>query len=67
MDCLRRNSLDGKQLITALSTPPTVDGIYGRLNPDWVESLINFPTRWTGLKPLGMHKMLDWQQQHGDF
>lgn len=63
----RLNVVPDLPVITALSTPPTVDGIYGRLNPDWVESLINFPTGWTGLRPLGMHKILDWQQQHGGF
>lgn len=36
----------------------------GQLNPEWVEWLMGWPIGWTGLKPLGMDKFHEWQQQH---
>lgn len=36
----------------------------GQLNPDWVEWLMGWPIGWTDLKPLGMDKYREWQQQH---
>nr|WP_052262964.1 hypothetical protein [Chromobacterium violaceum] len=38
---------------------------HGQLNPEWVEWLMGWPIGWTGLKPLGMDKFLEWQRQHG--
>jgi hypothetical protein len=37
----------------------------GSLNPMWVEWLMGWPLGWTDLKPLGMDKFQQWQQQHG--
>ena len=34
-------------------------------HPDYVELLMDFPDKWTELKPLEMHKYLEWQQQPG--
>lgn len=39
----------------------------GQLNPMWVEWLMGWPIGWTALKPLGMDKFHEWQQQHGGF
>ena len=36
----------------------------GQLNPEWVEWLMGRPIGWTELKPLGMDKFHEWQQQH---
>ncbi len=36
----------------------------GALNPTWVEWLMGWPLGWTDLKPLGMDKFREWQQQH---
>jgi len=35
-------------------------------NPDYAELLMDFPIKWTDLKPLEMHKFQLWQQQHGE-
>lgn len=51
-------------VIVALSTPPTSRGFYGRLNPDWCEWLMTWPTKWTELEPLEMGRIQEWQQQH---
>lgn len=37
------------------------------LNPQFSEAVMGWPTRWTDLKPLGMDKFREWQQQHGGF
>ncbi len=37
----------------------------GRLNPDWTEWLMGWPTGWTGADPLGMGKFQQWQLLHG--
>lgn len=39
-------------------TPPM------RLNPEWVEWLMDFPIGHTGLKPLETHKYQEWLRQH---
>src|SRR6267378_932919 len=36
----------------------------GALNPAWVEWLMGWPTRWTGLEPLGMDKFRQWSSSH---
>lgn len=36
----------------------------GPLNPQWVEWLMGWPIGWTELKPLGMDRFREWQQQH---
>jgi hypothetical protein len=35
-------------------------------HPDFAELLMDFPDKWTELKPLEMHKFLEWRQQHGE-
>ena len=37
----------------------------GKLNPTWVEWLMNWPIEWTDLKPLGMDKFQQWLGSHG--
>lgn len=37
-------------VIVGLSTPPTPSGCYGKLNPDWIESLMGFPIGFTDAK-----------------
>lgn len=39
----------------------------GQLNAEWVELVMGWPIGWTGLKPLGMDRFREWQQQHGNF
>ncbi len=47
---------------------PEVTGVEGgRLNPQWVEWLMGWPVGWTDLKPLGMVRFREWQQQHSIF
>lgn len=41
-------------------------GIGGKLNPMWVEWLMNWPLGWTDCAPLETGKFLKWRQQHGD-
>jgi hypothetical protein len=38
-----------------------------KISPRWTEQRMDFPTDWTSLKPLEMHKFHEWQQQHGIF
>jgi hypothetical protein len=45
--------------VEGLSTTST-----GRVNPEWSEWLMGFPSGWSAIEPLGMHKFLEWQQQH---
>lgn len=54
-------------VIVALSTPPSADGIYARLNPEWAELLNGLPIGWTGLRPLETDKILEWLQLHGNY
>jgi DNA (cytosine-5)-methyltransferase 1 len=35
-------------------------------HPDYAELLMDFPIKWTDLKPLEMDKFQSWQQQHGE-
>lgn len=51
-------------VIVALNTSPTPKGFYGRLNPDWCEWLMTWPTKWTALEPLETGKIQEWRQQH---
>ena len=46
---------------------PLSSAIGGQLNPDWVEWLMWWPLGWTDLKPLGMDRFQQWQQQHSGF
>lgn len=39
----------------------------GSLNPGFVEYLMGYPEGWTDLKPVGMDRFLQWQEQHGRF
>jgi len=36
----------------------------GRVNPDWNEQRMGWPTRWTDLKPLAMDKIAEWRLSH---
>ena len=58
------NSLGSEPLITQVAESEGKQN--GRLNPEWVEWLMGWPVGWTDLKPLGMDKFREWQQQHGD-
>ncbi len=40
-------------------------GETGRLNPDWVEWLMGWPSGWTDLSPLAMDRFHEWLRQHG--
>ena len=35
-------------------------------HPDFVELIMDFPDKWTELKPLEMHKFQEWRQQPGE-
>ena len=35
-------------------------------HPDFVELIMDFPDKWTELKPLEMHKYQEWLQTHGE-
>ena len=35
-------------------------------HPDFVELLMDFPDKWTELRPLEMHKYQEWLQTHGE-
>lgn len=37
------------------------------VNPDFWESLMGWPIGWTGIAPLEMAKIQEWQQQHSKF
>jgi len=56
---------DGKSREDMLDWLVEKDG--GRLNPTWVEWLMGWPLAWTDLRPLGMAKFQQWQQQHGSY
>lgn len=45
---------------TGQQTPPM------RLNPNWVEWLMGWPIGHTDLRPLGMDKFREYEQQHGE-
>ncbi len=36
-------------------------------HPDYAELIMDFPDKWTELKPLEMHKYQEWLQPHGGF
>lgn len=46
--------------VEGLSTTST-----GRVNPTWSEWLMGFPSGWSAIEPLEMHRFHEWQQQHG--
>jgi hypothetical protein len=35
-------------------------------HPDFVELIMDFPDKWTELKPLEMHKFQEWRQPLGE-
>lgn len=53
-------------VMVGLKTPPTPEGFYGRLNPDWCEWLMGFPIGWTESGSLAMDKFQQWKRQHGE-
>jgi hypothetical protein len=54
----------GDRLDYATERTPDGQPTGGQLNPTWVEWLMGWPPEWTDLKPLGMDKFREWQQQH---
>lgn len=54
-------------VVVALNTPPTPGGYYGRLNPEWTEWLMGWPTGWTALDAKATGKIQEQQRQHGVF
>lgn len=63
--------MTGTSLAQQVNTPSRIpsfalrlDTATGPLNPEWVEWLMGWPIGWTELKPLGMDKFHEWQQQH---
>jgi len=49
------------------NTPTLAAQVGGTLNPTWVEWLMGWPLGWTDLKPLGMDRFQQWQQQHFNY
>lgn len=45
-------------------TPTLATHAGGKINPEWTEWLMHWPTGWTDLKPLGMDKFQSWRQLH---
>jgi hypothetical protein len=37
------------------------------LDPDYAELVMDFPDKWTDLKPLEMHKYQEWLGSHGTY
>ncbi|MDW5416804.1 hypothetical protein R6242_09530 [Iodobacter sp. CM08] len=58
--CIQRRIAIKKQIGLSMC----VSAESGQLNPEWVEWLMGWPIGWTELKPLGMDKFREWQQQH---
>ncbi len=51
-------------VVVGLTTPPTPQGYYGRINPVFAEWLMGWPIGWTGFAPLETDKIHEWQRQH---
>lgn len=51
-------------VVVGLTTPPTPEGYYGRINPEFAEWLMEWPAGWTALESLETAKIHEWQQQH---
>lgn len=43
------------------------DGRNGRLNPEFVEWVMGWPTGWTAIEPLAMDRYLEWKLQHSPY
>jgi hypothetical protein len=65
-DCYSRGPTEADCHSPSLNHVAT-GGDGGKLNPVWVEWLMGFPSEWTDLKPLAMHKFQRWLQSFGDF
>jgi hypothetical protein len=46
-----------------IRTSPACDQYF---HPDYAELLMDFPDKWTDLKPLETHKFQEWQQPLGE-
>lgn len=70
-DCPSERLRRTPDLPSAIKMRPLPDGSppsqNGQLNPEWVEWFMGWPIGWTELKPLGMDKFREWQQQHSQF
>ena len=63
----RKNIAPDLPVLVALNTPPTPGGYYGRLNPEWTEWLMGWPTGWTALDAKATNKTREWLRLHGGF
>lgn len=57
------NAIGSEPLISQVAETERKDS--GRLNPEWVEWLMGWPTGWTELRPLGTDKFPQWLRWHG--
>ena len=51
-------------VVVGLTTPPTPEGYYGRINPEFAEWLMEWPIGWTELESRETVKIHEWRQQH---
>jgi hypothetical protein len=62
----KHNSKEGAYPSEYLRNTPTLaTHAGGRINPEWTEWLMDWPTKWTDLQPLEMDKFLRWLRSHG--
>ena len=62
----KHNSKEGAYPSEYLRNTPTLaTHAGGRINPEWTEWLMDWPTKWTDLQPLEMDKFQQWLRSHG--
>ena len=62
----KHNSKEGAYPSEHLRNTPTLaTHAGGRINPEWTEWLMDWPTRWTDLQPLETDKFQQWLHSHG--
>jgi hypothetical protein len=49
------------------NTPLLATHAGGKINPDWTEWLMGWPSKWTDLRPSGTGKFQRWRLSHGKF
>jgi hypothetical protein len=47
------------------NTPLLATHAGGKINPDWTEWLMGWPSKWTDLRPLGTDRFQRWRLSHG--